>query len=82
MALLLLAGSIPLGLSVLSSNGLGIIISRLFIGILGATFVPCQAWTTALFSRNVVGSANAIVGGWGNMGAGFTNLIMPRIYNV
>jgi NNP family nitrate/nitrite transporter-like MFS transporter len=82
MALILLLGSIPLGFSVFASSGLGIIVSRVFIGLLGATFVPCQYWTTALFSSNVVGTANAIAGGWGNMGAGVTYLVMPRIYNL
>ncbi|KAJ3206493.1 High-affinity nitrate transporter 2.1 [Dinochytrium kinnereticum] len=82
MALVLVLGSIPLGLSVLSTGAVGIVVSRLFIGILGTSFVPCQYWTTALFSRNVVGTANAIAGGWGNMGAGVTYLIMPQIYNL
>ncbi len=50
-------------------------------GILGATFVPCQAWTTAFFDTNVVGRANALVGGWGNSGGGFTFLIMVGLYD-
>ena len=37
-------------------------------GILGGTFVPCQAWTTAFFDKKVVGRANSLVGGWGNSG--------------
>ncbi|KAJ3413230.1 hypothetical protein HDV05_008290 [Chytridiales sp. JEL 0842] len=82
MGLVLILGSIPLGLSALSTTPLGIIVSRLFIGILGASFVPCQYWTTAFFASNVVGTANAIAGGWGNMGAGVTYLVMPRIYNL
>ena len=52
----------------------------LFIGILGATFVPCQFWMTQMFSPSAVGTANAIAGGWGNMGAGITYLVMPAIY--
>ncbi|KAJ3333198.1 High-affinity nitrate transporter 2.1, partial [Blyttiomyces sp. JEL0837] len=82
MALLLFLGSLPLGFSLLSTSTIGIITSRLFIGILGATFVPCQYWTTALFAPTIVGTANAIAGGWGNMGAGVTNLVMPRIYSL
>ena len=35
---------------------------RFFIGILGGTFVMCQAWTTAFFDKSVVGTANALVG--------------------
>lgn len=65
-------------------------------GILGATFVPCQAWTTAFFDKKVVGTANALVGGWGNSGGesplhepagadfhsagGFTFIIMVALY--
>lgn len=45
---------------------------RFFIGILGATFVPCQFWSTQMFAPKVVGAANALTGGWGNMGAGIT----------
>ena len=33
-----------------------------------------------MFSPQVVGTANAIAGGWGNMGAGITYLVMPAIY--
>ncbi|KAI8801178.1 major facilitator superfamily domain-containing protein [Cladochytrium replicatum] len=80
MALILVSGSIPLGLSGLLKNGAGLITLRAFIGILGATFVPCQAWTTALFNKRIVGTANAVAGGWGNMGAGVTSLLMPQVY--
>lgn len=50
-------------------------------GILGATFVPCQAWTTVFYDKNIVGRANALVGGWGNAGGGFTFIIMVALYN-
>ncbi|KAJ3093987.1 High-affinity nitrate transporter 2.1 [Phlyctochytrium planicorne] len=82
MGIVLLVGSVPLALSTLSKDATGIVVSRLFIGVLGTAFVPCQYWTTALFSRNVVGTANAIAGGWGNMGAGVTYLLMPQVFNL
>ena len=50
-------------------------------GILGGTFVPCQAWTTAFFDKRIVGRANALVGGWGNSGGGFTFIIMVALYD-
>ena len=50
-------------------------------GILGGTFVPCQAWTTAFYDTKVVGRANALVGGWGNSGGGFTFIIMVGLYD-
>ncbi|KAJ3117580.1 High-affinity nitrate transporter 2.1 [Nowakowskiella sp. JEL0407] len=80
MAMVLVVGSIPLAFTSLVSSSAGLIIVRAFIGILGASFVPCQYWTTALFSKKIVGTANAIAGGWGNMGAGATYLLMPQIF--
>ncbi|CAG8443358.1 15403_t:CDS:2 [Funneliformis mosseae] len=79
MTVLLAAGAIPVGLSGLANNASEFITLRFFIGIIGATFVPCQFWTTQMFSSSVVGSANALVGGWGNMGAGVTYVIMPFV---
>lgn len=40
-----------------------------------ACFVCCQYWCTAMFSPNVVGTANAFAGGWGNLGGGATQLV-------
>nr|CAG8540056.1 11843_t:CDS:2 [Entrophospora candida] len=80
MGLLLIAGSIPIGLSGLVTGFEGLVVVRIFIGILGATFVPCQTWTTHMFNRNIVGSANALVGGWGNMGGGLTYILMPLVF--
>ncbi|KAF9316410.1 hypothetical protein BG003_001993 [Podila horticola] len=70
MADLLFIGSITIGLAGLASDANGLIISRFFSGIIGATFVPCQYWASLTFSSNIVGTANAICGGFGNMGAG------------
>ncbi|KAJ3042173.1 High-affinity nitrate transporter 2.1 [Rhizophlyctis rosea] len=81
MAAILVCGSIPLVLTGLVKSTSGLIAIRAFIGLLGATFVPCQYWTTAFFSKRIVGTANAIVGGWGNMGGGATYLLMPHVYN-
>jgi len=59
MASLLVLGAIPSGLAgtVHSANALYII--RFFIGILGGTFVTCQAWTTVFFDKNVIGTGMA-----------------------
>jgi len=54
---------------------------RFFIGILGGSFVPCQVWTTGFFDKNVVGTANALTGGWGNSGGGITYFVMPAIFD-
>ncbi|KAI9496940.1 major facilitator superfamily domain-containing protein [Zychaea mexicana] len=81
MALILVCGSIPCGMTGLITNGAGLIGLRCVIGILGATFVPCQFWTTQMFAPSVLGTANAMSAGWGNMGAGITYLLMPAIYD-
>lgn len=65
MAGLLVLGAIPSGLAGTSHNAATLYVLRFFIGILGATFVPCQAWTSIFFDKNCVGTANALVGGWG-----------------
>ena len=78
-AALLLLGCLPIGLAPLVASAAGLYASRFFIGILGATFVPCQVWCTAFFDRPVVGSANALAGGWGNAGGGITYFIMPAV---
>ena len=68
MAGLLILGAIPSGLAGTAHNVQTLYVLRFFIGILGATFVPCQAWTSCFFDKNIVGTANALVGGWGDMG--------------
>jgi NNP family nitrate/nitrite transporter-like MFS transporter len=63
------------------TNASGLYALRFFIGILGGSFVPCQVWTTGFFDKNVVGSANALTGGFGNLGGGITYFVMPAVYN-
>ncbi|GJE85170.1 nitrate transporter [Phanerochaete sordida] len=81
MAGLLIVGAIPSGLAGTVSSAHGLYVIRFFIGILGGTFVPCQAWTTAFYDTAVVGRANALVAGWGNSGGGFTFIIMVALYD-
>lgn len=77
----LLIGAIPLGLAPLVKTITGLYVSRFFIGILGGSFVPCQVWCTGFFDKNVVGTANALAGGWGNAGGGVTYFIMPAVFD-
>ncbi|KAF8137710.1 major facilitator superfamily domain-containing protein [Boletus edulis] len=81
MAGLLFLGAIPSGLAGTAHTANGLYVIRFFIGILGGTFVPCQAWTTVFFDKNVVGTANALAGGWGNAGGGVTFAVMIALYN-
>jgi NNP family nitrate/nitrite transporter-like MFS transporter len=67
----LIAGAIPTALAGTVTSASGLIVLRFFIGILGASFVPCQVWSTAFFDKNVVGTANGFTGGIGNSGGGF-----------
>lgn len=81
MAALLIIGAIPSGLAGTAHTATGLYIIRFFIGVLGGTFVTCQAWTTAFFDKSVIGTATALTGGWGNTGGGFTFVIMISLYN-
>jgi NNP family nitrate/nitrite transporter-like MFS transporter len=61
MATLLIIGAIPSGLAGTVSTANGLYIVRFFIGILGGTFVSCQAWNTVFFDKNVVGTGDTLV---------------------
>ncbi|KAL1595610.1 hypothetical protein SLS59_008248 [Nothophoma quercina] len=76
----LLAGAVPTFLAGAVYNASGLYALRFFIGILGGSFVPCQVWTTGFFDKNVVGTANALAGGLGNLGGGITYFVMPAVY--
>lgn len=80
MAAMLMVGAIPSGMAGLVKGYKGLYAVRFFIGILGGTFVPCQAWTTLFFDKNIVGTANALVGGWGNLGGGVTFVVMVSLF--
>ena len=53
---------------------------RLAIGAIGASFVITQYHTSVMFAPNVVGTANAASAGWGNLGGGVTQMIMPLLF--
>ena len=56
-----------------------LLFSRLLIGAIGASFVITQYHTSVMFAPNVVGTANATVGGWGNAGGGAVQSTMPML---
>ena len=74
---LLLLGSIPVMGIGLSRSYESFLIFRLAIGAIGASFVITQYHTSAMFAHNVVGTANATTAGWGNLGAGAAQFLMP-----
>jgi MFS transporter, NNP family, nitrate/nitrite transporter len=71
--------SIPTGLTGVIQSATGLYIIRLFIGVAGGSFVMCQYWTSRMFTKDVVGTANAVVAGWGNLGGGVTQLVMGSL---
>lgn len=77
--ILLILGSIPVTFIGLSNSYESFLLFRLAIGVIGASFVITQYHTSVMFAPNVVGTANATVAGWGNMGGGVTLMVMPLI---
>ncbi|XUO83445.1 NarK family nitrate/nitrite MFS transporter [Halomonas sp. KM007] len=78
---LLLLGSIPvMGIS-LANSFETFLLARLAIGAIGASFVITQYHTTMMFAPNVVGTANATSAGWGNLGGGTAQILMPLIFS-
>lgn len=76
---LLVLGAIPVMGVGLSHSYETFLWFRLAIGIIGASFVITQFHTSAMFADNIKGTANAVAGGWGNLGGGITNMLMPLI---
>lgn len=77
---LLILGSIPvMGIGLVNSYE-SFLLARLAIGAIGASFVVTQYHTSVMFAPNVVGTANATTAGWGNLGGGTTQIVMPLIF--
>lgn len=77
---LLILGSIPVFLVGLANSYETFLLFRLAIGVIGASFVITQYHTSVMFAPNIKGTANAVAGGWGNLGGGVTNIVMPMIF--
>lgn len=77
---LLVLGSIPVMAIGLASDFKSFLIFRVLIGAIGASFVITQYHTSRMFAPNCVGTANATAAGWGNLGGGVTQLVMPLLF--
>jgi NNP family nitrate/nitrite transporter-like MFS transporter len=76
---LLTVGSLPVMLIGLANSYETFLLFRLAIGAIGASFVITQYHTSMMFAPNCVGTANATSAGWGNLGGGVTQMVMPLI---
>ena len=76
---LLVFGALPVMGIGLSHSYSSFFFFRLAIGLIGASFVLTQYHTSIMFSPSVVGTANAVTAGWGNLGGGVTQWVMPLL---
>jgi len=76
---LLLLGSIPVMGIGFAQNFETFLLFRVLIGVIGASFVITQYHTSVMFAPNCVGTANATTAGWGNLGGGVTQMVMPLV---
>ncbi len=76
---LLVLGSLPVMFVGLAHDYTTFLLFRLAIGVIGASFVITQFHTSMMFAPKIKGTANAVAGGWGNLGGGITQLAMPLI---
>ena len=79
---LLLIGSLPVMGIGLAHSFETFLLFRVLIGGIGAAFVITQYHTSVMFAPNVVGQANATSAGWGNLGGGVTQFVMPLLFSV
>lgn len=77
---LLVLGSLPVMGIGLAHSYESFLLFRLAIGVIGASFVITQYHTSVMFAPHIKGTANAVAGGWGNLGGGITNMVMPLIF--
>jgi MFS transporter, NNP family, nitrate/nitrite transporter len=77
---LLILGSLPVMGIGLANDFTTFLMFRVLIGAIGAAFVITQYHTSIMFAPNCVGTANATAAGWGNLGGGVTQMVMPLLF--
>jgi NNP family nitrate/nitrite transporter-like MFS transporter len=73
--ILMILISFPCFAMTMVTNYAEFVTCRCAIGFSLASFVSTQYWTTAMFTPKIVGGANAITAGWGNLGGGVTQVV-------
>ncbi len=79
---LLILGSLPVMGITLAHDYTTFLLFRIAIGAIGASFVITQYHTSIMFAPNCVGTANATSAGWGNLGGGVTQILMPLVFSL
>ncbi|MFN4261938.1 MAG: MFS transporter [Gemmataceae bacterium] len=79
---LLILGALPVMGIGLAWNYETFLLFRVLIGAIGAAFVITQYHTSVMFAPNCVGTANATTAGWGNLGGGVTQMVMPLVFTL
>ncbi len=77
---LLMLGALPVAGIGFAHDYASFLVFRLAIGAIGASFVITQFHTSVMFAPSIVGTANATVAGWGNLGGGVTQMVMPMLF--
>ncbi len=77
---LMILGAIPVFALPFAYDYTTVLLCRLGIGAIGASFVITQYHTSVMFAPNVVGTANAASAGWGNAGGGVAQAVMPMLF--
>lgn len=80
MAAILLTSAIPTAMTGFVNTSVGLSVVRAFIGIAGSSFVACQYWTSSMFTKEIAGTANALVAGWGNLGGGMAQIMIGSVF--
>ena len=79
---LLTFGAIVVSATAFANSVLALVLLAACIGTLGSTFVTNQFWMPLMFTPTIVGVASGTAGGWGNLGGGVANAIMPLWYGL